>query len=320
MSDTVTAPDEGQEVTASEAPDDSVLKALEPEGEEDADTADTVAEPEEGAEEEPAEGSEEEDGENQDDATPLTLKYRGKTLEVPDGTAPEVVAELQKFASDVEADSTRKYQEVAESRKALEARQQLVEKLTSMNDTQQNLYAQGRAIRSELEQLQSIDLNALWQSNPDQARRVSDQIAAKQSAFQRTVNELSQTEAQFNQQQEVFLTQRREEGRAIIEKAVPDFKPEPVIDYVVKAYADLGQPMSAEEAKANWSLNPGYAVIARKAMLYDQQQAKAKTIGTKPKPAAVTAPVTAPKGRGAAKASALNLSDPAQMQKYLRGG
>lgn len=325
MSDDVTAPDEGQEVTATDAPDESVLKTLHPEEEgvdpvEGTDEDATAAEPEEGAEEGDEEGSAEDEGEDQGDAEPVILKYRGKTLEVPEGTAPEVVEELQKFASDVEADSTRKYQEVAEGRKALQAREQQIENLASMNDAQQNLYAQGRALQAEIQQLQALDLNAMWQSNPDQARRVSDQLAQRQSQFQQTVNQLSQAESQFTEAQNAYLTQKREEGRAVIEKAVPDFKPEPVIDYVVKAYAELGQDLSPEEAKANWSLNPGYAVIARKAMLYDQQRAKAKTIGSKPKPAAVQAPVTAPKGRGAAKASAPNLSDPAQMQRYLNGG
>lgn len=314
MSEDVTAPVE-QEVTPTESPDDSVLKALEPEAEE-VEESEPVAEPEEG--EEP-EGSDETEGENEDEPEPVVLKYRGKTLEVPPGTAPEVVAEIQKFASDVEADSTRKYQEVAESRKALEARQQQIEKLASLNDAQQDLYARGKTLQSEIARIQAVDMNALWQSNPDEARRVSDRLSQYQAQFQQTVNELSQTEAQFNQAREAQISQQREAGRAVIEKAVPDFKPEPVIEYVIKQYADLGQELSREEANANWSINPGYAVIARKAMLYDQQQEKVKTIGKKPAPAPVKAPVTAPKGRGAAKASSPDLTDPAQMQRYLNG-
>lgn len=314
MSEEVTAPAE-QEVTPTESPDDSVLQALEPEAEKvEESEGEPVAESEEETEE-----SDETEGENEDEPEPVVLKYRGKTLEVPPGTAPEVVAEIQKFASDVEADSTRKYQEVAESRKALEARQQQIEKLASLNDAQQDLYARGKTLQSEIARIQAVDMNALWQSNPDEARRVSDRLSQYQAQFQQTVNELSQTEAQFNQAREAQVSQQREAGRAVIEKVVPDFNPEPVIDYVVKAYADIGQDLSVEEARANWSINPGYALIARKAMLYDQQQEKAKTIGKKPAPAPVKAPVTAPKGRGAAKSSAPDLSDPAQMQKYLRG-
>jgi hypothetical protein len=318
MSEDVTAPAE-QEVTPTESPDDSVLQALEPEAEEVVEESEgkPVAASEEG--DEPEESDEPEEGENEDEPSPVVLKYRGKTLEVPPGTAPEIVSDIQEFADYVESDSTRKYQEVAESRKALEQRQQQVEKLASLNDAQQDLYARGQTLKSEIARLQGEDMNALWQSDPDRARRISDLLALRQQQFQQTVNELSQTEAQFNQAREAQVSQQREAGRAVIEKVVPDFNPEPVIDYVVKAYADIGQDLSVEEAKANWSINPGYALIARKAMLYDQQQEKAKTIGKKPAPAPVKAPVTAPKGRGAAKASSVDLSDPAQMQKYLRG-
>jgi hypothetical protein len=283
----------------------------------------TEAEAPEEVEETEATDSEEEGGEDEgEDEEPeeIELKVGGDVLKVPKGAMPEEIRDqVQKFVDSAESSYTRKFQEVAESRKALEARQQSIERLASLNDTQQDLYARGTTLKSEIARLQAVDLNAMWQSNPDEARRVSDRLAQRQAQFQQTVNELSQTESQFNQAREQQIVQQREAGRAVIQKAVPDFKPEPVIDYVVKAYADLGQPMSKEEAQANWSLNPGYAVIARKAMLYDQQQAKAKTIGTKPKPAEVKAPVTAPKGRGAAKSAALNLSDPAQMQRFLNG-
>lgn len=295
MSDEVTAPEDVQEVAVTESPADSEVEALE--------VAEDVAEETEG---DPAPGAEgapeeegEEDGENEQ-AEPVFLKYRGKTLEVPAGTAPEVVAEIQKFASDVEADSTRKYQEAADARKAVEQRQQQLEKLANLSETQQELYARGTNIKAEIAQLESIDLNALWQSDPDRARRVSDQLAQKNAQFQQTVNELNQTETQANQAQEQYVAQQREAGRAVIEKAIPGFNPDPVIDYVMKAYADLGQSLTLEEAKANWPLNPGYAMIAQKAMLYDQMKEKAK-----PKPAAKaqTKPVTSMPNKGQGKAS-----------------
>jgi hypothetical protein len=246
------------------------------------------------------------DGEDEEPEE-IELKVGGDVLKVPKGAMPEEIRDqVQKFVDSAETSYTRKFQEVAETRKALEAREQAITKIASLNDTQQDLYARGTSIKGEIEQLQGIDLNRLWQSNPDEARRVSDRLSQRQRDFQTVVSQLSQTESEFNRQQEAARAQAAEQGKATIERVVPKFNPDPVIDYVVAEYSKLGQSMSVDEAKSNWSLNPGYAIMAHKAMLYDQQQAKAKTVGGKAPPPKVTTPITAQKGKAAAKSGVVD--------------
>jgi hypothetical protein len=263
------------------------------------------------------------DAEQSEDATEaehppeeIEFDFGGNKFKVPKGSIPDEIADqLDKFTKGTWSDYTRKSQEVAEVRKSVEARAQAVAKLEGINGEVLSAYSKGLQIKAEIEQLRGIDVNALWQSNPDQARRVSDLMAQKSAEFNATVNRVAQLETGLTQAQEAEAARRAQEGEAVLERRIKGFSqkiPE-IIDYVAQNYG-----IDKDHAAKVWRQDPATAEMAYKAMMFDRMQ----LAGKKPAPVApkTAAPVTAMKAKGASPASNLNLSDPAVMAKYLRSG
>lgn len=245
---------------------------------EETEAQDAATDADESEEEATSEDEEEGDGEEEEIAEEIEFDFGGNKMAVPkDAIPPELADKLDSFTKGLWSDYTRKSQDVSERAKSLEVREQAVEKLQNLSQDAQVTYARGLHLKSELEQLQGIDLSAMWQSNPDQARRVSDAISQKQAEFNSVLKELSEKESTFSKEQEAEVSRRMEEGKTLIEKRIPGFsaKASEVVDYAVKEYG-----LSKEEAE-QWPLNPMTAEMAYKAMLYDKMQQAAK-----PKPVA----------------------------------
>lgn len=188
-----------------------------------------------------------------------------------DATAKEVLEQAQAAFKAVEGNWTKKHQSVAEQAKAIEAREQAVEKLAALNGEALETYARGTVLKQEIEQLQKIDLPKLWQSSPDQARRVSDTIARKQAEFSAVVNQVSEIEGKLSEAQQAEVSRRKEEGAREVEKRIPGFAEKhanEVMDYAVS------KGIRKEDA-ANWALNPVFTEMAFGAMQYERMQAKA---------------------------------------------
>lgn len=229
-----------------------------------------------------------EPGEDEEEPEFDELDYAGTKLQIPKGTVPaDVLTKIQDANRGFQADYTRKTQEVAEKAKDLETREGAVQKLATLNGDTLNLYAKGLHLQQEIAQLRNIDAQALWQSDPDQARQLSDVISSKQAELHSTANELSRKEQELTQSQAQELSRREAAGRQSVMKALPDFDESRVTSYVVKD----GIPEA--EAKA-WGRNPQVAIYAHKAMLWDEMQAKAK----KPAPKPAAQPVTTSRPRG----------------------
>lgn len=293
MSDEATAP-EGVaaeiEVTAPEPEEVAEAEGVETE----ADTSETESEAEQPEE--------------------IEFDFGGNKFKVPKGSIPDEIADqLDKFTKGTWSDYTRKSQEVAEVRKSVEARAQAVAKLESISGEVLNTYSKGLQIKAELEQLRGIDVNALWQTNPDQARRVSDLMAQKSAEFNATVNKVAQLETGLTQAQEAEAARRAQEGEAVLERRIKGFsqKVPEIIDYVAQNYG-----IDKDHAAKVWRQDPATAEMAYKAMMFDRMQSAGKKPAPVPPKSAV--PVTAMKAKGASPASNLNLSDPAVMAKYLR--
>lgn len=262
-------------------------------------------------------GEGEQDGEQADEEVEYDLGGGQKVKFKANATAKEVAEHAQKAFKEVEGSFTRKFQDVAERTKSLETREKVVEKLQTLNGAALQEFSRGQSVRSELEQLQKVDLNALWQSNPDQARRVSDALASKRAEFSDIVNKVSQLEGELTKTQEQEVSRRVSEGEAAVEKRIPGFKQKhlsEVIEYVVKEY---GYPKDL--AERSWARDPGGAVMAYKSMLYDRMQAQAKKATTTAvKPQQQTTPIVPPKaGKGGTAQKNPKDMSPAEMARHL---
>lgn len=258
-----------------------------------------------------------EDGEDSQEEAPeeVEFDFGGNKLRIPKGSVPDELAEkIDAFAKGTWADYTKKSQTVAEQAKALEARQSVVEKIEGLQGKVLDTYSKGLQIRSEIEQLSTIDLNALWQSDPDQARRVSDAISQKRAAFADIVQEVNRQEQEITESRKAETARLLDEGKKTVLKRVPDFEkhlPE-VIEYATKNFG-----ISQKDAE-NWALNPVAAVTMHKAMMWDKMQAKtAKAVKPQPAQAVAVAPMKS-SGKASAKLDLVKDADKMSPDEWLR--
>lgn len=253
------------------------------------------------------------EGEDGNEVEEIELNFGGEKFSVPKGASVEEVApKLSEFAHNLEAGYTKKFQDVAETRKAVEAQEAAVKRVQELQGDALTKFSSGLQLQREIAQLQQVDVSALWQSNPDQARQVSDTLARKQAELQNTVAEVTKAEAEASKAQTEETARRFEEGKQMIERQVPGFAKDlpAVIDYAAKT---LG--VDAKAAEAEWALNPPMAIAVHKAMLFDRMQAQAKQ-SSKPAPKKAK-PIGKASGKGGAATPDLSSMTAAQMAKHL---
>jgi len=210
----------------------------------------------------------------------IEFDFGGNSFKVRKGDIPEELAsEIAKFTKGTWADYTRRTQAVVEHAKSLQVRERAVDALRGLSDEALSTYSRGVSIKEEIAQLSSVDLNALWQSAPDQARRVSDRLSQKQAEFQAVVNRVAETERRLEEAQQAEMARRAAEGEAQLERRIKGFsqKVPEVIDYVSHAYG-----IPKEHAARVWRADPASAEMAYKAMMWDRAQNQARKPASKP--------------------------------------
>lgn len=292
--------------------DDGEVEEIETEEVEETEAEESEVDETESDETDEDETESEENDEDADEEVEVDeFNFGGNKVEIPKGAVPEELKQaIQKFSDGTWADYTKGKQDLSERAKTIEARESAVEKFESLQGESLENYSHGLRVKAEIEQLSSVDLNELWQSDPDQARRVSDALSAKQAEFQSIVNKVAQSEQALTKAQEDEISRRKEEGRQLIERRIKGFNEKEVVDYAIKA--------GINEADAgNWSLNPVFTEMAHKAMLYDRAQAGVSK--PKPKPAQAK-PVKAIKPKGKATAAKDIIKDAEKMSsdEWLR--
>jgi hypothetical protein len=227
------------------------------------------------------------DDDDSDEDAPEVREYDfgGKKFKVnKEALSDEESEQFESFGKGLQSDYTKKTQELASQRKHIEAREQSAEKLLSLQGDTLDMYSQGLTIRQELAQLNGIDLNQLWQSNPDQARQVSDAISQKTKEFNATVQQVSAKEGEMAQTKQADRQAREAEGEKTLNARIPQFteKVGEVIDYFCKTF---GADKKATEA--GWRSDPVVTELAYKAMMFDKMKAKVRK-GSKISPATAT--------------------------------
>jgi hypothetical protein len=245
-------------------------------------------------------GDDEEGHDDEEVVEEVEFDFGGSKLKIAKNASVDEVAEkLQTYAKSIEGDYIRKTQSLAEVKAHVEAQSKALSNLSQVRGEALSEYSRGLQVKAELQQLHAVDLPSLWQSNPDQARMVSDMMAKKSAEFNQIVSKVQHYEANFEQNQAQAMAQAVEHGRKVVASKIPNFSPAveaELIEYTVKNYG-----ISEKDAK-NWPVNPVASVMAWKAMQFDRMQAKAAK-AAKPS-TAQPVPVTAIKQRPAAPTSA----------------
>jgi hypothetical protein len=292
------------------APEEIIAEAPEADTGDDGDTPDDEGEAAETDEGE----SDEEDAEEAETAEIIEFDFGGNKLEVPkDSVPPELATKIAEFTKGTWATFTKGQQDNAEHATALGVRETTVAKLNALNGEALQTYSHGLQLRAELEQLAQVDMNMLWQSDPDRARQLSDLHGAKQAEFQDTIARVGQQEEAVEEAQAESKSRRIEEGRSYLDKHIKGFtatKHLEVVDYVTSTYA---MPRAQAE---QWALNPVVTRMAYKAMILDRQTGAAKRSLAKP---AQARPVKSPASSGAATGAKRSPDDMSlgQLSKHL---
>lgn len=285
--------DETEELSLTESVDTDTLPES-TEGEvEDQDEADLY---------EATDDSDNDDSDNSEDEPEpeyAEVEWNGKKYSVP--------ADL-KDGFMFQSDYTRKTQEVAEQRKAVEARQAEIEHQAQVQREHIQDVAELTAMDRQIEAYDQIDWRQLQQA--DQAEFMRLDWERRQLVEQRNSKseQLSrkQQEALAKQQQDV--AKLREEGLAALQREIPDWS-----DETARAVSEYGMKQAGfTEREIASVIDPRMVKVLDKARRFDQLQAKARE-----KPKVEQKPVTPIRARKASARSDVGRMTPAEMAKHL---
>jgi len=144
----------------------------------------------------------------------VEIEVDGESYKVPEALKDKIM---------LQADYTRKTQEVAEQRKQVElAAQQLQQQATLQ---QQNLaeYAQLMALDNQLQAYQNVDWNALYESDPAEFVRLKE--ARRDLIDNRTglANKIGAIQQQQMAEQQQHRAQLVEEGQKVLAREIPNW-------------------------------------------------------------------------------------------------
>lgn len=177
------------------------------------------------AESEEISDEEVQDEDSEEEQSYLTLKINGEEIDKP---LDEVISLAQQGA-----DYTKKTQEVAEQRKALEDYAQTIQvqeqQLKAQVELQQALFgelAQITAIDQQLADFQAIDWNQLSENDFVEAQKLFFTQNKLQTQRSQLVQQLEAKQQQLTQAQQQSLNQRIAKGKEILAKEIPNWSPD----------------------------------------------------------------------------------------------
>lgn len=190
----------------------------------------------------------------------VEAEYEGKTYKVP----PELKDALLRTA-----DYTRKTQEVAEMRRAIEQRAQSVQYQEQMMAVTFDKAAELKSIQNQLSQYDQLDWQALSDSDPVQAQKL---LIARQT-LERTAHlkqqELNQIQQQHQQLTEQQRQQRLVEAQQELSKRLPNFN-----QSVAEKIKTVAKEYGVSDEELNSVVDPRYVHILHDAMKWRELQAQ----------------------------------------------
>lgn len=208
------------------------------------------------------------------------IEVDGRKFALPKTAAQKLQQERMRME-----DYTRKTQEVAEQRRAIETdavqlRQREADAAAHLQEI-----AQVIAIDNRLRQLSQVDFDALASHNPVEAMKLDKAIRDLQQARLGIANTVTQRQQQLLSQRQRDAAKAMAEGVAVLEREIPGWS-----EKTGKALRDyMVGKLGAKPERLQGLAEPALVLAMHKAKLYDELQARQ---AAKPKPQAQQAPVT----------------------------
>lgn len=152
-----------------------------------------------------------EEDESSADERSEEIEHEGRKYRVPSALKPLLL---------MQADYTRKTQEVAEQRRAVQAERQA---LHQTSQAELDTYAQATTIAGQLAQYQQVDWRAWHESDPFAAAAATSEYQMLRDAHGQALARLSQLHGQRTLQTQQEIARRMEEGRAALVKDIPEW-------------------------------------------------------------------------------------------------
>ena len=223
--------------------------------------------------------TEDEETTEEDDDTEEELEFNfgGNKLLVPKGKVPKELAEkMQEYGNGLQTSYTKKFTALSEASKIMEGRDVAHKKLSTMNDQTLNEYAKGLSLKTEIAELEKIDIDPYLRSEDTrdhlEAQRIQNAIQQKTKQFETHLANVTQLGHQATEVERQENVRRYTEGVQFMDGKITDFSKKHANDVV--AYA-ISKGVPEAHAKT-WPMNPFAAETTYKAMLWDRAQAKGK--------------------------------------------
>lgn len=228
------------------------------------------------------------------------VEYEGERFKVPSKLKDALLRQ---------ADYTRKTQEVAETRREVEAKAEMVERQAKAHQEDLKEVAHLVNIDQRLQQFAQVNWQALNQQDPQQAQALHIEFTQLQSQRGQLVSHLTQKQQQRQWETQQNFAKQHHEAEAFIKREIKDWSPEK--DRALEAYA-LKEGIDTKSLSQLVLKSPAVLKLVDKAARYDQLvKAQAK----KPTPESQAKPVTRISG---AKAAATIDPDKMSNEQWLK--
>lgn len=170
----------------------------------------------------------------------------------------------------MQADYTRKTQEVAEQRRALEAAREHHQQARQFEQQNLDIVADIRAADRQLAQLQQLNLQQISDQDPLQAQKLMVQLQQLQAFKAQAANALAQRQQQFQQWQQQESARSLTEGNAVLQREIPGWGPE-----LAAKLVEYGKGRGYSDAQLHSVTQPQFVIDLYRSMQYDTARQKA---------------------------------------------
>ena len=152
----------------------------------------------------------------------IELDVGGDKLRLP-GKLREQAEHIQRKVKELEAGSTRKFQEAAELRKHVEQEREQVAFIGKLAAQHTDLLADLRSTQREISQLEQVDWNALSDSDPVTAQKAMARLMTQQHTQARIVAQLQEASKEIASQEAAVRNANAQRGTERLSKLIPNF-------------------------------------------------------------------------------------------------
>jgi hypothetical protein len=167
----------------------------------------------------------------------------------------------------LQADYTRKTQEVAEQRKQVEQAHAQLQQAAQLQQQSLAEYAQLVALDNQLQSYNNVDWNSLYEQDPAEFVRAKEAVRDLKDTRQGLAQQITaQQQAQYEQQNQVRL-QAIQEGQKVLAREIPQWNTE--LATTLNRFAVEKFGFTPEEV--NQVIDPRVVKLLHKAYLHDKQ-------------------------------------------------